>query len=264
MNHENILNNKNVLKALLAVLIILSLFLLSKTIAELNQISLGKGNVPNTITVNGKSEVYEKPDIASFNFSVVENAGTVALAQSRATEKTNKAVAFLKTSGVDVEKDVKTIGYDIYPKYDYQNYVCSSISCPPSRQILTGYEVSQSISVKVRKIEDAGKILSGIGDLGVSNVSGLDFSVDKKDELTLQVREYAIKDAKKQAEILSKSLGVKIDKIIGFSEVGQGPYPIYNKYGMGGTDMAVSATAPSIPTGQSKITSEVSITYEIR
>jgi uncharacterized protein YggE len=129
--------------------------------------------------------------------------------------------------------------------------------------VLTGYEVSQTISVKIRKIDDAGKILVGVGDKGATNISGVSFSVDKKEAIEADARAKAIQDAEEKAKVLAKSLGVKLTRIVSFSESGGGP--AYYRGDMMEASMFKSAdVAPSIPTGENKFTSNVNIVYEIQ
>jgi uncharacterized protein len=219
-------------------------------------------NIPETISVSGKGEVLAAPDVATFSFTVSEESPIVSTAQTKATEKMNAILDYLEKSGVE-EKDVKTVAYDIYPRYDYRGatyYV-------PGKQILAAYVVSQTIEVKVRKLEDAGKLLTGIGEFGASNVSGLSFSVDAQDELYREARDKAIADARVQAENLANALGVKLGDITSFYDnAPYQPYPVYYSkdaaVGMGGA--MNQAAAPSLPGGESKITSNVTVTYKIR
>jgi uncharacterized protein len=220
------------------------------------------GNLPkDTITVSGKGEVMVKPDIATVSFGVTAENLDVSKAQTEATTKMNNIINLLKTKGVS-EKDIKLTNYNIYPRYDYVG--TTAIYPYTGRQVLAAYVISQTVEVKIRDISKAGEILSGVGTLKVTDVSGLTFTVDNEDTVKDQARSEAITDAKEQAQILAKSLGVKLVKITAFSESGN--YPIYyemNKsavLGMGGD----SATTPQVPMGENKITSNVSITYEIR
>lgn len=244
----------------------LALFLLVQSVSGLKQYSYigGQGVPQNVVSVSGQGEVFANPDVATFSFSVVETAKTVKEAQDSATKKIDSALAKVKSAGID-DKDVKTTDYSVYPKYEYTNSLCTVNICPPSKQVLIGYEVSQSITVKVRKVDTAGQVLGSLGDTGVTNVSGLSFTIDNEDALNREARQKAIAEAKDKAEALAKDLGVRLVRIVSFSENGSNP-PIpmmYAKMGLGGADSAVSS-APSVPTGQNKIVSNVSITYEIR
>jgi len=254
-------------KALIVVAALLSLYLLVISIKEIKSISyVGRDvAVQNSITVTGTGDAVAVPDIATFTFGVTQEAPDVATAQKNATTKINAAVDFLKQNGV-ADKDVKTTSYNITPVYDYANGVCNTTRCLPSTNKLRGYEVSQMIEVKVRKTDDAGKLLAGIGGQGVTNVSGLNFSVDKPDDIQAQARQKAIDDAKTKAQTLASQLGVHLVRISSFNESGNTPIYFSKAYATGGAvmDQAMANPAPAVPSGEQKVTSNVTITYEIR
>jgi uncharacterized protein YggE len=252
-----------------AALGVLALFLLVATTNELKSSRyIGAGiTATNSINVSGEGIVYAVPDVATFTVTVQETAKDVATAQTSATKKANDIIDYLKQQGIDAA-DIQTTDYNISPHYEYGNAVCpvGSTYCPPGKQTLTGYDVSQTLSVKVRDTSKAGAILSGVGSLGASNVSGLTFTVADQSMLEDQARGKAIADAQTKAETLAKQLGVTLVRVVSFNE-SRGPI-YYAKamdssvaYGMGG---AAAAPAPQIPTGQNKIVSDVNITYEIQ
>lgn len=250
-----------------AALGFLTVFLCIAAIGELKGLRyIGTGvAATNTITVSGEGEVFAVPDTATFSITVMEEAKDVADAQEVATEKANAIIAYLKKEGVD-EKDIRTADYSVYPQYDYLQAVCSGGYCPGGKQELRGFQVSQTLTVKVRDTKKAGDLLSGVGELGASSVSGLSFTIDDEDELNQEARGMAIADAREKAEELSRELGVRIVRVVGFSESDYG-YPVPYAYGMGG-DTAVRAesvkSSPEIPVGENKIVSNVNVTYEIR
>ena len=214
---------------------------------------------PNTITVSGTGEVVVKPDIATISFGVSAENLDVAKAQTESATKINNIIDFLKKNSVE-DKDIKTTNYNIYPRYDYK--AVNSIY-PSGKQVLAAYVVSQTVEVKIRDLTKSGAILSGIGGLGATDISGLTFSVDKVKDVENQARDAAIKDARTQAQVLADELGVKLVKITSFSE--NANTPIY--YGMNKVMAApavMDSVAPQMPAGENKITSNVSITYEIR
>ena len=178
----------------------------------------------------------------------------------------NDIIAYLKGAGVE-EKDIKTTDYSVYPQYDYTQSVCREGLCPPGRQVLRGFQVSQTLTIKVRDTEKAGELLAGVGSEGASQVSGLSFTIDDEDALQAEARNMAIEDARKKASELAKQLNVKLVRIVGFSENGGG-YPAPYAYGRGGVAMDASmetkAIAPELPVGENKIVSNISVTYEIR
>jgi len=222
---------------------------------------IGKSPSPaNSITVSGEGEAFAIPDIATFTFSVSATNKEVLSAQQEVTRKIDAALALLKENDI-AEKDIKTASYDIYPKYEYAEIFCVRAPCPSPKQELIGYEVSQSILVKVRDIKKAGVLLGGLGGVSVTNVSGLTFSVDDEDAKQREARSAAIDEARQKAKQLASDLGVRLGPIMQFSESGN--TPIYGRFAaFEVADKSVSV--PNIPTGETRITSQVSITYEIR
>ena len=251
------LQNKNIWKIVgivIVVLIIAKIFVGGEPRGMMNY-----GNNPqiSTISVSGKGEVVVKPDISTVSFGVTVENLDVAKAQTEAATKMNNIIDTLKKSGID-EKDIKTTNYSIYPRYDYAKV---GMMYPSGRQVLSAYVISQNVEVKIRDISKAGDILSEVGKLGVTDVSGLNFSLDKSEAKQDEARNLAIEDAKAQAKVLAKSLGVKLVRITSFSENNYAPY--YSAKVMA-APMMDSAGAPELPVGENKITSNVTITYEIR
>ncbi len=260
MNNENL--KVRVWKVGLAVGILLCLFLAVISVKAWK--SIGNDPIMNAISVTGKGEAVSIPDIATFSFGVTETAKMVDEAQTKATNKINSALKALKDAGVE-DRDIKTTSYNINPHYEYIQTLCiGGGSC--GKSTLTGYDVSQTIEVKVRDLKKAGALFATIGALDVQNVNGLTFSIDEIDTVKAEARELAIKDAKKKAKELSKELGVRLVRITSFYDQGEEPI-YYGREALGGDMMSVktaSAPAPQVPAGEQKITSRVSITYEIR
>ena len=255
---------ENIIKLIKILLIVLVLLFAAKTASEFKSYKYIGGGLPqsSTISFDGQGEVFASPDIANISFSVREEAKTAKEAQAIVTKKVGLALSFLRENGVE-EKDIKTTNYSSYPKYNYEQKPCTLNYCPPGKQILTGFEVSQNIEVKVRNIDDAGKIVEGLATAGVTDMNGPNFAIDKEDDLKAEARAIAIKNAKDKARELSKQLNVRLVRIVSFSEGGGSYYPMYAKAEMMSLDSAAAPT-PELPIGENKITSNVSITYEIR
>ncbi|HEX7724506.1 MAG TPA: SIMPL domain-containing protein [Candidatus Paceibacterota bacterium] len=261
---KNFWSSLNGLIAVLIALVAVGIIIGIKMIGHVGE----NPNNFSTINVDGTGYVVAVPDVATFSFSVTQTAKTVADAQAKATAQINSALKAVRDQGI-ADKDITTQSYTINPHYEYQNAVCPAVSstvsyCPGGKSVLTGYDVSQTISVKVRDLTKAGTIFTSIGNLGVQNVNGLDFAVDEPKTVQAQAREKAINDAKEKAAILAKQLGVSIVRVISFSENSSGGYPRPMMYAK---DMvmneAAASIAPEVPTGEQKVTSNVTVTYEI-
>jgi uncharacterized protein YggE len=254
-------------KTLVILVMIASVFLLAKTAKEIKLYKYVGRDVPatNQINVTGTGEAMAIPDVATFTFTVRSDSKTVEEAQKTVTDKISAILDFLKKEGV-AEKDIKTVSYNINPKYDYKP--CYTSWCPPydSNRNLSGYEVSEYIEVKVRDLDNAGSLVTGIGALGVTDLSGLSFMVDDEEAVKAEARAKAIADAKAKAKILAKDLGVDLSRIVSFSE-SSGNYPPYyygKAMGMGGAEASADLAVAELPKGENKYTVNVYINYEIR
>lgn len=219
----------------------------------------------NTISVSGEGEVFAVPDIAVFTLTVREEAKTAQAAQEVATKEINDIISYIEAEGIE-EKDIKTTSYNVHPRYEWRKD-CARFDvigdCDNNRE-LVGYEVSQSVRVKVRDTDNAGEILAGVGARGIDNVSGLSFEIDDDDALKAKARREAIADAKRKAEVLADDLRVDIVRVAGFSEGNDYARPMYAKMEMAMDGIGGGGAAPELPVGENKITSNVTITYEIR
>lgn len=249
---------------LIIVLIILFALMALKTLKEFRFV--GKGaNETNQFVVTGKGEAFATPDVAKISFTVEKEATTVKEANTTVDEKVKKAMDFLKEKKV-AEKDIKTVSNSFYPQYDYP--ICVTYPCTQTPK-LRGYNSSRTIEVKVRDLDSAASIVEGLGGLAVTNLVGPEFTLSDEDVVQTEARNDAIKDARAKAEVLADALGVKIVRIINFSESTGGynpaqPQPFLMQKNMS-ADMASGSAAPeSLPQGQNKYTSDVSIVYEIR
>lgn len=223
---------------------------------------------PATISVSGDGEAFAAPDIASVSFSVTADAAKAEDARKVTDDKVKAILAFLAESGV-AEKDIRTTGYNLNPRYEWQEtkIMCITYPCPqpPGKQVLLGYEVSQSVEVKIRKIDDTGAILGGITDKGATNINGPAFTVENPDRVQAQARKEAIDKAEAKARQLANDLGVDLVRIVSFSEGGN-----YYAYGRGGMEKSVALdmmaqNAPAaIPVGENSFSSNVTIVYEIK
>jgi hypothetical protein len=274
MNNDEIKNCVGGSKKYFSLLLgILSVFLIILTISAAvdiwNKIKEGKYigqeiETKNTISVSDIGEIYAKPDLAVVAFSVVNESATVSGSIAENAKKMNTVIDFMKKQGVE-DKDLKTASFNIYPRYEWsRETVCLFPPCTGEKRVLTGYEVQQSLEVKIRDMAKIGDIIQGATDSGANQVGDLSFTIDKQDEIKNQAREQAIEKAKAKAKELAGQLGVKLARIVNFSESGTMPipYPYDTMLGKGGGE--TSSEAPSVETGENKISVTVSITYEIQ
>lgn len=231
----------------LALMILAGVFLVVKTSQEYNT-----ATTTNTVSFSGEGKVLAKPDVAIIDLSIVTEATTSKAAQTTNSTRSKAVTDFLKNQNID-EKDIKTTGYNIYPQYDYTN----------GRSVLKGYQVNETIEVKVRDLTKTDDVLAGVVSAGANQIGSLQLTIDNPDQLKAQAREDAIKAAEDKAKVLEDQLGIRLGRIVNFMEEGSTPLIRYAVPTMG-MGMGGGAAQPEISAGQNEIVSDVTITYQIK
>jgi uncharacterized protein YggE len=218
-----------------------------------------------TISVSGEGEVLAVPDIGQFSFSVNAEGETAAAAQEASGTKINDIMAYLREAGIE-ERDIKTRNDNLYPRYRYEQRICPPNSfCPAGERVQDGFEVTQSVTVKVRETDKAGAIIAGVGERGATNISSLSFTIDDTDAVVAEARAKAIADAKAEAQVLANQLGVRLGRIVSFNEGGNFPQPYNSRMDvMEAASMDASGFGGAeLPMGEETTTARVQIVYEI-
>ena len=259
----NFIYNAGIRIALIGVLALLALFLAAETMSVAQDLGRPANPATDVITVSGDGQATMVPDVARVSWSVTNTAATVAGAQAATTKQANAALEYVAAQGIP-DKDVKTLSYDISPQYSYPNPCPPGALCPSygGTPKITGYQVSETVQVTLRDLTKVGALLEGLGSRGIQNVNGPAFALDDSTAGYDAARADAIDKAKMQAKLLATQLGVRLGRIVNFSE-SSGGYPYPMAYGVGGAAMD-KASAPNIPIGENTYNASVSITYEIR
>lgn len=262
---ETIITNKKFIKASTILVAVLSLFVFVMFVNQVKESKyIGRGaTVGSTISVSAEGEVTAVPDIAMLSFTSSKDANTSKEAQNALNKEVSAVLEYLKKQNID-EKDIDSEYGGVTPKYSQNQIYCITVPCPQGEMKITGYTATQSINVKVRAVDIANDVRTGLSDLGVKNIYGPTFSIDNEDNLKDEARREAIANAKVKAKELAKELGVSLGSVVSFSENGGG-YPMMYAEGamMMKADVA-SAPAPVLPKGENKVISSVTITYEIK
>ena len=197
------------------------------------------------ITVSGKGEVMAVPDVASMSIGVETEAKAPSDALSENASRMTAVMAMLKKAGI-AEKDMQTNQLGIWPVYTDR----SQSHVPPK---ISGYRVSNQVSVTIRDIERIGEILDQAVSDGANTVSGPSFTVAEPEPLYQKARDAAVKDAIAKAERYAKAAGVTLSEIISISEAGGGGPVIARQ-------MRAEAMAASTPVAAGENTFSASVT----
>lgn len=224
-----------------------------------------------SFSVTSDAKITSIPDVAEFSFQVITEGGNdMTSLQTKNTDTTNKAIAFIKSKGVE-DKDIKTEAYNVNPRYETSN--CGIIpysvtggqtikSCPPPS--IVGYTITQSVNIKVRDFTKIGDIIGGVVKNGANQVGALSFTIDDPTIAQNQARTEAMIKARTKAESIAKTGGFSVGRLLGIQEGSQ--YPVYNdQFMMKATRVSSeSAPTPIIQPGSQEVSVSVTLQYEIK
>jgi len=239
--------------ALLSIAGLLLLALLSAA-CEADKITVANQQAQSLgISVSGEGSVSGAPDVAVLTLGISVLASSVKDARDQAATAMNGVVDSIKGNGVD-DKDIQSSQFSIYPEYDYRG----------DTQELRGYRVTNIVTVKIRDIDNTSEVIDDAvaagGDL--TEIQGLDFTIDDPSELQDEARAEAVEDAQTKAKRLADLAGVKLGKPISISESGAAP-PMPLSRGVGAAEMLDEGAPTPIELGEMEITLDVQVLYAI-
>lgn len=208
--------------------------------------------MPRTISLSGHGEVKSVPDLAFVTAGVVSQGATAAEALAANTQAMNALFAALKDAGI-AERDVQTSNFSVQPRYDYSNNQAPK---------LVGYDVSNNVTVTLRKIADLGPLLDRLVQSGSNQINGVTFQVSEPDQAMDEARKLAAADAARKAKVYAQAMGVELGPVMQVSEgaTSQPQVPMVR-----GMVMKADAAAPvPVAAGEQTLAVDVNVTWEIK
>lgn len=202
------------------------------------------------ITVIGSGEARVAPDMATVQIGVETSAPTTQEALAQNTAQAQTIIDQVRQLGV-AEGDIQTSGFNIYPTYNENG-----------REV-TGYTVSNMVSVTIRDLEQAGALLDQVVQAGANRVYGISFGVTDTKAVTSQARAAAMADAKARADELAGAGGASVGQVLVITEnIGSTPLPM-PMMADARAEMAAGSAVP-VQAGEQLFTVQVQVTYELR
>lgn len=212
----------------------------------------GSGTALRMLTVSGQGEVRGRPNQAMLSAGVVTTAQTAASALAANSRAMNEVFATLKRAGI-ADKDMQTSNFSVQPQY-------ATDKNGNTLQNITGYQVSNTVNVRVDDLSKVGPTLDALVSSGANSIGDIAFTIKDPKPLMAEARAAAVADAIARAQTLARAAGVTLGPITSISESGYSePRPMYRVVAM--------AAAPSqtpIAAGEESVTAGVSITWSIR
>ena len=165
---------------------------------------------PALLTISVEGRTTRTPDVAEISGGVVTTAPTASAALAENADKMNAVVAAVRKAGI-AARDIQTAGLNLQAQYRYENN---------QAPILTGYQVSNTVNLRVRAVAQTGKLIDTLVGVGANQINGPTFRVEDSDAALDEARQAAIGTAKARAELYAKASGLRVRRIVTISEGG--------------------------------------------
>lgn len=208
------------------------------------------GSDLNLITAQGIGKVTGTPDVVTIGLGVQTTSTSAQSALDENNKLATDAIAALKDNGVAPE-DLQTSQLSVYPTYGDQSQV-------------TGYQVSNMVTAKLRDVSKSGAVIDAVGKSAGNaiRVQQLSFAIDDDSAPRAAARADAVQHARAQAKQLADAAGVALGPIHSITEIAAQNTPYYPPMDMAAGTAAVPA-APPVEAGSLELTVTVQVVYEI-
>lgn len=211
-------------------------------------VRLDPGGAILNVTAEGRSR--RQPDLATFNAGVVTRGKTAAEALAANARRMDAVIAALKRAGV-ADRDLQTSTLSLQPQYYYppQRPISGGASeqpAAPEPPRIIGYEARNTVTARVRKIDDVGSIVDALVKAGSNQVDGPYFTIENQDAATDEARAQAMAVARQRAELYARSADLKVGRILTITE-GGGYFPVQQQVILTGSMAGAPPPAPPPP-----------------
>ena len=201
------------------------------------------------LTVNESVEA--EPDIVTVGSGVTTQARTAVEAMRTNAAAMQAVIDRINALGI-AEPDIQTTGINLGAMYDYNQQT--------QRQVFRGYQASNRVSIKLRRIERTGEVLDALVAAGATDLSGPDWSIDDDTAARAQARRQAMATARAQALEYARAAGYSDIRLLEISE-SIAPLPPM-PYLRAVREQAADASTPTQP-GMVQAGVTVRVTYEL-
>lgn len=159
------------------------------------------------LTVN--ESVTAAPDIVQVGAGVQTRAPTAVGAAQTNAEKMDKVIAKLRALGIKRE-DIQTSNFSLNPQWQYRN--------DGEAPTFLGYDVSNQVNVKLRKLDQAGPILDALIAAGANSTFGPNFMLENDTAAKAAARKSAFASAEARGRELAAMAGYSAVRLLEVSE----------------------------------------------
>lgn len=163
------------------------------------------------LSVNAQGVVEAPPDMATITVGVVATGRTALAAQAENNRRMQALTDALRAEGL-ADRDIQTAYLSVSPQYARRD----------SQRAIAGYQASNSVRLRVRNLDNTGRILDAVVAAGGNTLNGLAFSFQDPDAQRDGARRNAVAEARRRADLYAEALGVRVHRVVSISEPGAG------------------------------------------
>jgi uncharacterized protein len=203
------------------------------------------------VEVSGEGSVSAAPDFAEVTLGVTSTGKSAGDAVAANAKAANALVSLIKTEGV-APADIQTSTVSVSPIFS------QPLPNQQTAPTVTGYSVSNNVSVRVRDIPRLGALLDKAVTAGANSIYGIGFGHNDPSTLLDKARPLAVADARRKAEIYAAAGGGRIGRLMVLTEEGGRQPPM-------AFSRAYAAAPPPTPieAGEDKLTVSVNARFEL-
>jgi uncharacterized protein YggE len=169
-----------------------------------------------TLTLSSYGETRAAPDQASISMGVTTQGATAAAALAANRTRMSAVVSAIRAQGV-AERDIQTSGLDVSPQYTYPAERPGVERGPPR---ITGYQVSNQVTVLVRDLSKLGPAVDAVVGAGANGINGISFGLQNADARADEARRQAVANVTRKAELYAQAAGLRLVRLVTLSESG--------------------------------------------
>ncbi|MES1991722.1 MAG: SIMPL domain-containing protein [Pseudomonadota bacterium] len=208
-----------------------------------------------SMTITGTGDVSAAPDIAYLDSGAVSEGKTAAEALVANSKTMNALFAGLSQMQI-AKEDIRTSQFSVSPLYTQPAPRPDGTQENPT---IRGYQVTNQVTVTIRKLDTLGAVLDKLVTLGSNRVDGVRFEIEKPTPLLDKAREAAVMDALRKAKLYAQASGVALGAVLNISENSTYQQPMYMKTAMAMSD----GGAVPVAAGTQQVSASVSLTIAI-
>lgn len=204
------------------------------------------------LTVSGRGEVTERPDIATVSLGAESQANTAESAQDAVDGTMQQVLARIKAVGIP-ENEIQTAGVNLSPVYSTPKP--GQENEPPH---ITAYRASNEVRVRTTHLKLVGALIDAGLKTGANRLEGIEFGLVDDVHARAEALKQAAHEAQVKAQALADALGLKLVAVKKVNESGVNPQPPRPLIAMR-AEMAATPVEP----GQVKVDASVSVEFKI-